>query len=107
MKNLPDTIPEASDSDLLAEFRQDPANFDNKMFDKDDLWEEEINPHLKGVLGWGTEGDMKDLIWRGRKGVEGLAIYARYFVEERGVDERLFEGKLSQLMIALEELCVT
>jgi hypothetical protein len=47
---------------------------------------------------------MKDLIWRGRKGVEGLAIYARYFIEERGVSESLFDGKLSHLMIALEEM---
>ena len=50
---------------------------------------------------------MKDLIRRGRKGVEGLAIYARYFVEERGVNERLFDGKLSHLMIALRELRIT
>lgn len=105
-KNLPDTIPEASDSDILAEFGQDPANFDDKTLDKDSLWEEEINPRLKRVLGWGTEGDMKDLIRRGRKGVEGLVIYARYFIEERGVDKALFDGKLSHLMVALEELCV-
>ena len=102
-KNLPDTIPEASDSDKLAEFGQDPAKFDNKTFNKDDLWEE-INPRLKRILGWGIEGNMKDLIRRGRKGVEGLAIYARYFIEERGVNESLFEGKLSHLMIALEEM---
>jgi hypothetical protein len=106
-KNLPDTIPEASDSDKLAEFGQDLANFDDKTLEKDSLWEEKINPCLKRVLGWGTEGNMKDLIQRGRKGVEGLAIYTRYFVEERGVDERLFEGKLSHLMITLEEMCVT
>jgi len=103
-KNLPHTIPEASDSDKLAEFGQDPANFDDKTFNEDDLWEEEINPRLKRILGWGIEGSMKDLIWRGRKGVEGLAIYARYFIEERGVSESLFEGKLSNLMIALEEM---
>jgi hypothetical protein len=52
-KNLPDTIPEASDSDKLAKFGHDPANFDDKTFNKDDLWEEEINPCLKRVLGWG------------------------------------------------------
>jgi hypothetical protein len=49
---------------------------------------------------------MKDLIRRGRKGMEGLTNYARYFVEERGVSESLFEGKLSHLMIILEEMCV-
>jgi len=105
-KNLPNTIPEASDDDKLAEFGQNPANFDNWGTNKDDLWQEEINPRLKRVLGWGTEGDMKDLIRRGRKGMEGLTNYARYFVEDRGVNESLFEGKLSHLMIALEEMCV-
>ena len=104
---LPHTIPDsASDNDKLAEFGQDPANFDDKTFNHDDLWEEEINPRLKRVLGWGTEGSMKELIRRGKKGVEGLAMYVEYFVEERGVNESLFEGKLSHLMMALEEMCV-
>ena len=52
------------------------------------------------------EGSMKELIRRGKKGVEGLAMYVGYFVEERGVNESLFEGKLSHLMMALEEMCV-
>jgi hypothetical protein len=99
-------IPEASDNDKLAEFGQDPASFDNMAFNHDDLWEEEINPHLKQVLGWETEGSMKELIQQGKKGVEGLAMYVKYFVKEQGVNESLFEGKLSHLMIALEEMCV-
>jgi hypothetical protein len=49
---------------------------------------------------------MKELIRRGKKGVEGLTMYVRYFVEERGVNESLFEGKLSHMMMALEEMCV-
>ena len=61
-KNLPDSIPEASDSDKLVKFGQDLANFNNKMFDKDSLWKEETNLCLKHVLGWGTEGNMKDLV---------------------------------------------
>ena len=64
---LPQKIPEASYNDKLAEFGQNPANFDNKTFNHDDLWEEEINPRLKRVLGWGTEGNMKELIRRGEK----------------------------------------
>ena len=38
--------------------------------------------------------------------MEGLATYMRYFVEERGVNESLFEGKLLHLMMALEEMHV-
>lgn len=56
-KKLPDTIPEASDSDKLAEFRQDPANFDDKMFDKDGLWEEKIQPALETGSGMGDLGE--------------------------------------------------
>jgi hypothetical protein len=62
MKNLPNTIPEASDNDKLAGLGQDPSSYDDKMFNKDDLWEEEINTHLKRILGWGTEENIKDLI---------------------------------------------
>ena len=66
-KSLPDVIPEASNDDKMAKFGQDLANFDDKTLDKDDLWEEAINPCLKRILGWGTEGNLKNLIWQGRK----------------------------------------
>ena len=105
-RNLPHTIPEASGDDKFAEFVGNPADLDDMTLDKDDLWEEEINPRLKRVLGWGTERKMEDLVRHGRNGVEGLAIYMKYFVEERGVDGSLFEGKLSRLMTALEEMYV-
>ncbi|KAF8802080.1 hypothetical protein BYT27DRAFT_7226487 [Phlegmacium glaucopus] len=61
-KNLPNTIPEASNDDKLAEFAQDPANFDDKTFNQDDLWEEEINPCLKRILGWGTDEKRSDAV---------------------------------------------
>jgi hypothetical protein len=105
-RNLPNTIPEASDNDKFAEFGGDPVDLDDITVDKNDLWEEEINPRLKRVLGWGTEEKMEDLVRRGRNGVEGLAIYMKYCVEERGVDGSLFEGKLSHLMSALEAMYV-
>ena len=60
-KNLPHTIPEADDDNKLAEFGQNPAEFDDKTIDHEDLWEE-INPRLKRVLGWGTEAKLEDLI---------------------------------------------
>ena len=88
-KNLPNTIPEASADDKLAEFGQDPSSFDNKIFNKDDLWEEEINPRLKRVLGWGTEGNMKDLIRRGRKGVKLVRHQDHHERSARGIDVRL------------------
>ena len=38
--------------------------------------------------------------------MEGLATYVRYFVEECRVNESLFEGKLSCLTMAFEEMCI-
>ena len=64
-KNLPETIPEVLDNDNLAEFGGDPVDLNNIIVNKDDLWEEEINLHLKRVLGWGTEGKIEDLIRQG------------------------------------------
>ena len=61
-KSLPDIIPVASTGDVLAEFGQDPASFNNEASSMDNLWEDEINPQLKRVLGWGTEGNMKALV---------------------------------------------
>lgn len=61
---------------------------------------------MKMVLGWGTEAKMEDLIQWGRKGVEGLAVYVRYCIEEQGVNESLFKGKLWHLMSSLKEMYV-
>jgi hypothetical protein len=46
---------------------------------------------------------MDAIIRRGRKGLDGLTEFMKYFVVKRGVDEALFEGKLTHLTRALEE----
>jgi len=104
IKHIPDSIPEAQDNDKLAIFSGNPKDFDNESLDPDGLWEEVLNPLLKSSLGWGTEGDMDEIVRRGRKGVEGLAIFVTYFIEERGVSDSLFEGKLSYLLRFLEKM---
>jgi hypothetical protein len=38
--------------------------------------------------------------------MEGVFRFSKYFIEKRGVDVGLFEGKLSRLMDAAESLCV-
>jgi hypothetical protein len=102
IKNIPDTVPEAGDNDTLAIFSRNPKGFDHENLDPDSLWEEVLNPLLKSTLGWGTEGNMDEIIRRGSKGVEGLLAFVKYFIEERGVSDSLFEGKLSNLMHFLE-----
>jgi hypothetical protein len=101
IKNLPDSVREATDYDRLAVFAGNPEDFDNLTMDADDLWEMVLNQQLKSVFGWGMEENMEDIICRGRKGLDGLANFVRYFVVKRGVSEDLFEGKLSHLMMTL------
>jgi hypothetical protein len=49
------------------------------------------------------EGDMSEIVQRGQWGLDGLVKFVTYFVESRGVSQALFEGKLSNLVTALEE----
>ena len=84
-------------------FSGNPTEYDNPNLSPDELWEETLNGLLKSALGWGTEGDMDKVIWRGRKGLDGLANFVKHFVVKRGVSMGLFEGKLAHLMSELEK----
>ena len=46
---------------------------------------------------------MSKIVRRGQWGLDGLVVFVTYFVENRGVSQALFEGKLSNLMTALKE----
>ena len=104
IESLLNTILEASDDNKLAIFEGNPMDFDDPTLDADSLWETVLNAQLKSVLGWGMEEDLDLIIWRGEKGLDGLANFVEYFVVKRGVKEGLFEGKLSHLMTALQTL---
>ena len=103
VKDLPTSVPEASELDRLAVFGRSPEEFDNAALDVDELWETTLNGVLKSTLGWGTEENMDEIIRRGRWGLDGLVNFATYFVEQRGVSGGLFEGKLTHLVMALEK----
>jgi hypothetical protein len=105
IENLPASIPEASDYDSLAVFSGNPADYGNQSLSADELWEETLNRLFKSALGWGTEGNMDNIIRRGHKGLDGLANFIKYLVVKRGVSMGLFEGKLTHLMNKLEEKC--
>lgn len=47
---------------------------------------------------------MDEIVRRGKNGMDGVLEFARYFIEERGVSEGLFEGKFSGLLDALEKM---
>ncbi len=103
IKNLPLSVPEASDYDALAIFAGNPAEYDNPSLSAHNLWEETLNGLFKSALGWGVERDMDEVIRRGRKGLDGLANFVRHFVVKRGVSIEMFEGKLGHLLSKLEE----
>jgi hypothetical protein len=103
VKDLPDSVPEASEFDKLAVFGRSPEEFDNPALGADDLWEATLNHVLKSALGWGTDGNLDEIIRRGKWGLDGLVNFATYFVNERGMSEGLFEGKLGNLMTALKQ----
>lgn len=104
INRLPESIPEATEYDTLAMFGGNPQDCDDPSLNGDDLWEEVLNGMMKNVLGWGMESDMNNVIRRGRKGLDGLLNFVKYFVVKRGVSMGLFEGKLSHLIHALEDM---
>ena len=103
VKDLPESVPEASEFDRLAVFGGNPKEFDDPTLNAEELWEATLNNVLKSTLGWGIEGNMDNIIRRGKWGLDGLVNFASYFVEERGVSGGLFEGKLTYLMTPLKK----
>lgn len=101
--SLPASVPEASEFDRLAVFGGNPEDFDDPSVDADDLWETTLNNTLKSTLGWGMEGNMDEIIRRGKWGLDGLVNFTTYFVEQRGVSGELFEGKLTNLVTVLKK----
>ena len=97
-QNLTRDVLEATENDVLARFSEDPASFDNPEVGSEELWEEVLNPVMKSILGWGDELDTASMVWRGEKGMLGVYRFVKYFTVKRGVDESLFEGKLSKLL---------
>ncbi|KAF8159901.1 hypothetical protein B0H34DRAFT_843620 [Crassisporium funariophilum] len=102
VKNLPQSIPEASQFDKLSVFGSNLRDFDDASLSADDLWETGLNDVLKATLGWGKDGNMDQIIRRGKWGLDGLVNFVAYFIEERGVSEGLFRGKLDYLMEELK-----
>ena len=104
VKQIPESIPEGSENDRLAPFGNDPRDQDVTDLEGDELWEASLNQFLKEALGWGNDSRMDGVVRRGKKGMDGVLEFARYFIEERGVSEGLFEGKFSELVDALEKM---
>ena len=104
LNNLPDSIPEAAYDDKLVDaLAGHPEIHTNPTLQGDELWEAGLNVFLKSVLGWGTDEDAGSLI-KGKKGLERLFEYVKYFIVKRGVSEGLLQGKLTHLFGGLRKM---
>jgi hypothetical protein len=104
LDNLPNSIPEMADSDKLANaFAGHPEIHGDPTLQGDELWEAGLNEFLKSVLGWAMEEDAESLI-KGKKGLERLFDFVKYFIVKRGVSEGLFQGKLTHLFNCLRKM---
>lgn len=99
--NLPAPANMTDLTDSLSALASDPAQHDNRHINNDEIWEEVLNPLLKGILGWGTSLDVEAVVKGPREGLMGIPAFIEYFVQRRGVSEGLFEGKLSHLMAGM------
>ena len=104
VNNLPNSVPIASSQDRIAVFSHDPHLLAGTAKNGDDLWEDTLNSFLKEALGWGGEEDMEVMVCRGEKGMDGVMRFVKYFINERGVSEALFEGKLNRLLDAADKM---
>lgn len=104
LDNLPDSIPEAAYDDKLANtLAGHPEIHSDPTLQGDELWEAGLNEFLKSVLGWATEEDVGNLI-KGKKGLERLFDFVKYFIVKRRVSEGLFRGKLTHLFEGLRTM---
>lgn len=100
--SIPITVPEAGDTDILAEFSRNPANLlPEDSVSAEDLWEEVVNRKLHSVFWGKAVEEIESIIRRGEKGVSGICGYIAHCVDVRGVQKELFDEKVDILSQAI------
>jgi hypothetical protein len=101
-ENLPDTVPLGLPEDSLAALSYSPKDL---LLDDQDAWEDVVNPTLDRILGFGVTSDaIRDLIRRGRYGMDSVYRYFHTCVHDLGIHAGLFEGKIERLLAAMVDL---
>ncbi|KAJ7697289.1 hypothetical protein B0H16DRAFT_1840317, partial [Mycena metata] len=104
IRNLPATVPEASDSDVLATFGSDPSQFVDATVPAVEIYEH-LNPLFHAALGWNMSvEDTAQVLRRGQLGLDGLLRFITYFVTQRSVREQDFAAKIQQILDAINFL---
>ncbi|KAF6761402.1 hypothetical protein DFP72DRAFT_1042237 [Ephemerocybe angulata] len=98
-----DAPSEETSNRFLAEFNVPPANYDNPALSADDLWEESLNGMLHAAFGWGDGLYEEQMPGLEPERVRGLVRFVAHFVDVRGLDEGLFEARMSRLAQSIEK----
>ena len=101
IKSLPQSVPEASDSHPIAAFSFNPMGC---VADDEDAWEKWDGP-LNTLLQWDPV-QLRELVVRGKKGLNGLYNFLWYLVTVHGISGALIEMKIERLLKAIEEVYV-
>ena len=100
VEKLPQTIPIAKKTHILAAFSLSPQKLTSSIQDDADVWET-WDPKFNVFLQ-GSDDDLKRLVVRGKLGLIGLVGFFEHLVRDRKVDEGLLEGKAKRLMEAID-----
>ena len=102
LESNPD-ISYAKEGDELAGFSREAAISTYGMVENAEIWEA-VNPTLDRILGFGrTKEEIRTIVRRGERGLQGFCSFLGYLVEEKGVTGGLLEGKINTLLAAINE----
>ncbi|GJJ15775.1 hypothetical protein Clacol_010053 [Clathrus columnatus] len=100
---IPSTVPKAIPNDTIAMLSTLPV-LDSTL---DDQWKEVFDPVLNKFLGYGKSVEkIKSEIRTGSYGTDGAYNWLCFCITKAGVGEELLEGKIRQLIGAINELYV-
>ncbi|KAH6911155.1 hypothetical protein BKA70DRAFT_1460357 [Coprinopsis sp. MPI-PUGE-AT-0042] len=91
------------ETDFLSTFDSPAVSFDNPTVSRDEIWEESINRTLHHAFPLGEEIGEADVKGLRSDRVEGFLDFVAYFVDQRGIDEALFEPRMDRLLDALKK----
>jgi hypothetical protein len=98
--SLPNTVLLAKKTHALASFCQPPRTLTNDIAIDEEVWEV-WDQKLNVLLPHNVE-DLKLLVVRGKYGLMGLVQLLEHIVHDRKVDEGLLDGKIGQLINAID-----
>ncbi|KAH6869091.1 hypothetical protein BKA70DRAFT_1414167 [Coprinopsis sp. MPI-PUGE-AT-0042] len=91
------------ETDFLSTFDSPAVSFDNPTVSRDEIWEESINRTLHHAFPLGEEIGEADVKGLRSDRVKGFLDFVAYFVDQRGIDEALFEPRMDRLLDALKK----